>query len=77
MKYYSPLIQFNKHYQQDPRFLHTFIPNKSFGKLSRFSSTNFTFLKKFNSDFSYIEVWFRTQNSKGLENYYNKAREYS
>ena len=51
----------NKDYQQDLRVLYTFIPNKSFGKLLHI------FLKTFNSQFSYIEVWFTDQNSKPLE----------
>ena len=53
-------------YQQDWRILHTFIPNKSFGQLLDISSKNFIFLKTFNSEFSYIEVWFPDQNSKPL-----------
>ena len=52
----------NNHYQQDLRL--KFIPNKSFGQLPDISSKNFTFLKTFNSEFSYIEVWFTDQNSK-------------
>ena len=31
------------------------------------SLKNFIFLKTFNSEFSYIEVWFTDQNSKPLE----------
>ena len=54
----------NNDYQQDSRVLYKFIPNKSFGQLLYISSKNFTFLKTFNSEFSYIEVWFTDQNSK-------------
>ena len=32
-----------------------------------FKSKSFIFLKTFNLEFSYIEVWFTDQNSKSLE----------
>ena len=54
-------------YQQDSRFLYTFIPNKSFGQLLDISQKKCIFLKPFNSEFSYIEVSFAGQNSKPLE----------
>ena len=54
-------------YQQDSRVLYTFIPNKSFGQLLDISPKNFIFLKTFDSEFSYNEVWFTDQNSKPLE----------
>ena len=57
----------NNDYQQDSRVLYTFVPNKSFGQLLDISAKNFIFLKTFNSEFSYIEVWFTDQNSKLLE----------
>ena len=57
----------NDDYHQDSRFLHTFVPNKPFGQLLDISPNNFIFLKTFNSEFSYIEVWFTDQNSKALE----------
>ena len=44
-----------------------FFPSKSFGQLLDMSPTNFVFLKTFNSEFSYIEVWLTDQNSKPLE----------
>ena len=56
----------NNDYQQDSRVLYTFVPNKSFGQLLNISPQNFIFLKNFNSEFSYIEVWFTDQNSKPL-----------
>ena len=43
--------------------MYLFIPNKSFGQLLDISLTN-SLLKTFNSEFSYIEVWFADQNSK-------------
>ena len=41
--------------------------NKSFGQLFDISPKNFIFLKTFNLEFSYIEVWFTDQNSNSLE----------
>ena len=58
---------FSNDYKQDSRVLYTFIPNKLFGQLLDISPKMFLFLKIFNSDFSYIEVWFTDQNSKPLE----------
>ena len=57
----------NNNYQQDSRVLDAFVPNKSFGQLLHISQKNFIFLKTFNSEFSYIQVWFTDQNSKPLE----------
>ena len=44
-----------------------FVPNKSFGQLLDISPKNLVFLKTFNSELSYIEIWFPDQNSKPLE----------
>ena len=57
----------NNNYQQDSTVLYIYIPNKSSCQLLDISPTNFTFLKTFNSEFSYIGVWFTSQNSKQLE----------
>ena len=57
----------NNHYQQDSTVLYTFIPNKSFGQLLGISPKNFIFLESFDSEFSYIEIWFTDQNSKPIE----------
>ena len=57
----------NNDYQQDSRFLYTFLPNKSFGQLLDILPRNFLFLKTFDSEFSYSEVWFTDENSKPLE----------
>ena len=54
-------------YQQDSRGLYTFVPNKLFGQLLDISLKKFVLLKTFNSEFSYIEVWFTDQNSNPLE----------
>ena len=63
----------NNDYQQDSRVLYTFVPNKSFGQFLDISQKIFIFLKSFNSEFSYIKVWFTDQNSKplGIENKIN------
>ena len=53
--------------QQDSRVLYTFVPNKSFGQLLDISPKNFIFLKAFDSEFSYIEVWFTDQYYHSLE----------
>ena len=57
----------NNSYQQNSRVLYKFVPNKSFGQLLDISPENFIFLKTFDSEFSYIEVWFTDQNSNPLE----------
>ena len=54
----------NNDCQEDSRVLYLFVPNKWFGQLLDISLTNFVFLKTFNSEFPYIEVWFTDQNSK-------------
>ena len=54
----------NNDYKQDSRVLYTFVPNKSFSQLLDISPGNFIFLKTFNTEFSYIKVWFTEQNSK-------------
>ena len=53
-------------YQQDSRVFFTFIPNKQFGQLY-ISPKDCIYLKIFNSEFSYIEVWFTDQTLKSLE----------
>ena len=57
----------NSDYQQNLRVLYTFVSNKSFGQLLGISSKSFIFSKTFNSEFSWIEVWFTDQNFKPLE----------
>ena len=64
------LIQWNivnNVYQQNSRVLYTFVPNKLFDQLLDISPKSFIFLKIFNSECFYIEVWFTVQNSKPLE----------
>ena len=57
----------NNSYQQNLRVLYTFVPDKLFGQLLDISPENCIFLKMFDSEFSYIEVWFTDQNSSPLE----------
>ena len=57
----------NNDYQHDSRVIYLFVPNISFSQLLDISPDNFIFLKKFNSEVLYIEVWFNDQNSKQLE----------
>ena len=57
----------NNDYQQDPRVLHTFVPHKPFGDVLEICPTNHIFLKKFNSEYDEIKVWFTDQNSQPLE----------
>ena len=47
--------------------MYTFVPNKSFVQLLDISPENFLFLKTFDLEFLYIEVWFTDQNSNPLE----------
>ena len=54
-------------FEQNSRVLYTFVPNKSFCQLLDISPKNFIFLKIFNLEFLYVEVWFTDQNSKPLE----------
>ena len=57
----------NNDYQQDSRVLYTFAPSKSFGQLQDISPKSFTLLKNFDSEFSYIGVWFIDPNSRPPE----------
>ena len=52
----------NNDYQQDSRILDTFVPNNSFSHLLDILSKHSYLLKNFNSELSYIEVWFTYQN---------------
>ena len=63
-------IQFNivtNSYQQNSKVLRRFVPNKSFGQLLDISLQNFILLKFFDSEFSYIEMWFKDKTSNPLE----------
>ena len=54
-------------YQEESRFLCTFVSNKPIGGLLEISSTNNIFLKTINLEIQTIEVWFTGQNSQPLE----------
>ena len=54
-------------YLQNSRVLYTFVPNKLLGQLLDISPKHFVFLKIFDSEFSYIEVWFTDENPRLLE----------
>ena len=57
----------NNNYQKNSRVLNIFAPNKLFAELLDISPNNSIFLKTFDSEFSFIELWFTDQNSKPLE----------
>ena len=57
----------DNNYQQDSRVLYIFVPNKSFGQFLDIWPKQFMFLKYFDSELSYIEVWLTDQNSKLLD----------
>ena len=64
------LIHFNtvnNEYQHDLRVLYKIVSNTMFGRLLYISPKSFIFLKIFNSEFSYIKVWFTDQNFKQLD----------
>ena len=56
----------NNNNEQDLRVSYTFTSNKTFGQLLDTSPKTYTF-KVYNSEFSYIQVWFTDQNSTLLE----------
>ena len=57
----------NNNYQQNTRVLYIFVPYETFGQLLDISPKTFIFLKTFDSQFLYIEVWLTDQISKPLE----------
>ena len=54
----------NNSYQQHSIVLFAFVPTKQYGQLI---SISLVFLKKMNTEFSEIEVWFTDQNNNALE----------
>ena len=56
----------NKNYQQEFKFLFTFVPNKQFGQLVTIAPHSLTMLKTTNTEFWPIKVWFVDQNCKQL-----------
>ena len=57
----------NNSYQQHSRVLFTFVPTKRYGQLISILPHSLVFLKKVNTEFSEIEVWFTDQNNNALE----------
>ena len=57
----------NNAYQQHSRVLFTFVPTKQYGQLINISPHSLVFLKKMNTEFSEIEIWFTDQNNDALE----------
>ena len=49
------------------KVLYSFVPNKLFGQLSDVVLKSFVFLKTFDSEFSYNQLWFTDQNSNPME----------
>ena len=49
----------NNSYQQASKILFTFVPNKKYGQLITVSPEALIMLKTVNSEFSFIEIWFR------------------
>ena len=49
---------FKRYYCKDSRELFLIVPNKPFVQLLKTSPTNDIFLKTFNSEFCYVELWF-------------------
>ena len=47
--------------------LFTFVLNKQFGQLITITPHSPIMLKTFNSEFSFIEIWFTDQNNRPLE----------
>ena len=63
------LVQFNlvdNQYQQKSEVLCTFAPNKSYAYLLDVESSNFVFLKTYNTDFNKIIITFSDQNGRPL-----------
>ena len=54
-------------YQHTPKVLFTFVPIKQFGKLTNISPHSLTMINTVNTEFSFVEVWFKDQFSKALE----------
>ena len=57
----------NNSYQKASKVLFIFVSNKQFGQLITITPHSSTMLKATNAEFSFIEIWFRDQNSIPLE----------
>ena len=54
-------------YQQASKELFTFVTNKKYGQLITVSPETLVILKTVNTEFSFIEIWFRDQDNRPLE----------
>ena len=54
-------------YQHTSKVLFSFVSNKQFGKLLNISPHSLTIMNTFNTEFSFVEVWFTDQISEALE----------
>ena len=54
----------NNDYQKDLRVLYTFVPNKSVSQLLDISPKSFMFVKTFDAEVSYFEVWITNHSYK-------------
>ena len=54
-------------YEHTSKVLFSFVPNKQFGQLINISPHSLTMMNTINTEFSFVEVWFKDQNSKALE----------
>ena len=54
-------------YQHSSKLLFSFVPNKQFGQLINILPHSLTMMNTFNTEFSFVEVWFTDQTSKALE----------
>ena len=57
----------NSSYQQASKVSFTFVPNKKYSQLITISLHSLIMLKTFNTEFSFIEIWFTDQDNRPLE----------
>ena len=57
----------NNNYQQTPKVIFVFVPNKQFGQLINIAPNSLTMLGTTDTEFSFIEMWFIDQKSEPLE----------
>ena len=57
----------NNNYQQAPKVLFTFVPNKKFSQLINIAPYSLKMVNTTNTGFSFVEAWFPDQNSKQFQ----------
>ena len=57
----------NNTHQQKSRVLHSFVPDKQFGKLISVEPQSLIMLKTISAEFLFIEIWFTNQNNEPPE----------